>query len=72
MRNPNKHIYGAGGDFINNPDNYGGKLKSHVEATWTYPDHFAHCNYQRGHLPQICIVASGWKAKLLGFLFRAK
>jgi hypothetical protein len=65
-KNKNKHIYGSYGDFS------GEKLKSHVKATWTYPDHFAHDNYQRGHLPQVCIVASGWKAKILAFIFRAK
>jgi len=47
---------------------HGGELPAHIEGRWTWPDHFAHCNYQRGHLPQLCIIASGWKARVLAFL----
>lgn len=61
--------YGAYSDFLRNPDKYGGKLKSHVECEWTFGDHFAHDNYQRGHLPQLFIKASGWKARLLALFF---
>jgi hypothetical protein len=65
------HIYGAYKEFNDNPSRYGGRLNSHIDAKWTYPDHFAHDNYQRGHLPQVCITASGWKAVILAFIFRA-
>jgi hypothetical protein len=58
-------VYGPYSEFLRNPTRYGGKLKSHIECEWTSGDHFAHDNYQRGHLPQLCIKASGWKAKLL-------
>ena len=51
---------------------YGKKLNSHISAKWTYPDHWAHDNYQRSHLPQLCIIASGWKAWILAILFNAK
>jgi hypothetical protein len=58
-------VYGPYSDFLRNPDKYGGKSNSHIEAKWTSGDHFAHNNYGRGHLPQLCITASGWKARLL-------
>jgi hypothetical protein len=64
--------YGPCKDYRENPDLYGEQLYSHIEAHWTFPDHFLHDNYQRGHLPQLCIHASGWKAKILAFIFRAK
>lgn len=61
--------YGAGSVFLRNPEHYGGKWNSHIESQWTTPEHFAHNNYQRGHLPQLCIKASGWKARLLALFF---
>jgi len=64
--------YGPYSEFLRNPTRYGGKLKSHIECEWTLVDHFAHNNYQRGHLPQLCIIASGWKAKLLALLLWPK
>lgn len=64
----NGHVWGPYKEFLNNPEKYGGKLKSHITSEWTSFEHFAHDNYQRGHLPQLCIVASGWKAKLLSLL----
>lgn len=51
---------------------HGPRLGPHVDATWTYPEHFAHDLYQRGHLPQLCITASGWKARVLAWIFRAR
>ena len=42
-----------------------GRKGAHVHAQWTTPDHWAHNNYERSHLPQLCIRASGWKARLL-------
>lgn len=50
------------------PAHFGPQLGAHVEMEWTCPDHWAHDNYQRGHLPQLCIKASGWKARLLSIL----
>lgn len=44
------------------------KLGPHITGTWTTSEHFAHDNYQRKHLPQLCVVASGWKAKLLALV----
>jgi hypothetical protein len=42
--------------------------KSHFESRTIDPEHFA---YMSGHHPlQVCITASGWKAKILKFLFR--
>lgn len=64
--------YGACPYFLREPQRYGGKLNSHIEADWTSGDHFAHDNYQRGHLPQLCIKASGWKARLLALFFWPK
>lgn len=58
--------YGPYSDF------QGEKAKSHIESVWTVPEHFAHNNYERGHLPQLCIKASGWKAKLLALFFWPK
>lgn len=52
------------------PSIHGQPLGAHIEAAWTWPGHFAHDNYQRGHLPQLCIKASGWKAKLLAFFLK--
>lgn len=63
------YAWGPYDDFSKNPERYGGVLNSHVEAQWTTPEHFAHNNYNRGHLPQLCIEASGWKARLLALLF---
>lgn len=60
--------YGAYSCFLRDPERYGGKLPAHIEAVWTSPEHFAHSNYCRGHLPQLCIVASGWKARLLALI----
>jgi hypothetical protein len=51
-----------------NERDFGPRLSSHVNATWTWPEHWSHDNYQRGHLPQLCIQASGWKAKVLSVL----
>jgi hypothetical protein len=62
------HIWGPYSEFLRNPHKYGFPLKSHIECQWTTPEHFAHDNYRRGHLPQLCIKASGWKAKLLAFI----
>lgn len=45
-----------------------GRRGAHVHAVWTTPEHFAHNNYERSHLPQLCICASGWKARLLALL----
>lgn len=47
-----------------------GRKGSHIQAEWTTPDHWAHNNYERSHLPQLCIRASGWKARLLALLVR--
>lgn len=44
------------------------KQGAHVESRWTTPEHFAHNNYERTHLPQLCVVASGWKARLLALV----
>jgi hypothetical protein len=66
------YVWGPYTDFLRNPDKYGGKLGSHIDCEWTTNEHFAHNNYQRGHLPQLCIVASGWKARLLSLLFWPK
>lgn len=63
------HAYGAYSAFLRDPDRYGGEFGSHIESKWTPSDHFAHSNYNRGHLPQLCIVASGWKARLLALFF---
>lgn len=49
-----------------------GRLGSHSQAEWTTPEHFAHNNYQRSHLPQLIIKASGWKARLLALIFLPK
>jgi hypothetical protein len=63
------YVWGPYYDFSKNPERYGGIAKSHVQATWTTPEHFAHSNYNRGHLPQLCIIASGWRARFLALLF---
>lgn len=63
------YVWGAYPEFLRNPNRYGGKGKSHIECQWTSNEHFAHDNYCRGHLPQLCIIASGWKAKLLALIF---
>ncbi len=49
-----------------------GKNSAHIEAEWTTPCHWAHNNYERTHLPQLCIRASGWKAKLLALFLWPK
>lgn len=59
-------VYGSYSDF------HGKNAKSHIECEWTTPEHFAHNNYERGHLPQLYIKASGWKAKLLALFFWPK
>ncbi len=42
--------------------------KSHFEARTIDPEHFG---YMSGYHPlQVCITASGWRAKILKFLFR--
>ena len=42
--------------------------KSHFEFRTIDPEHFA---YLSGYHPlQVCITASGWRAKILKFLFR--
>jgi hypothetical protein len=42
--------------------------KSHLESRTIDPEHFG---YMLGHHPlQVCITASGWRAKILKFLFR--
>lgn len=66
------YSWGPYKDFSKNPEYWGGEWKSHIEATWTTPEHFAHNNYNRGHLPQLCIISSGWKARLLALLFWPK
>ena len=62
----NPIIWGPSTEYT--PACHGPQLGAHIEAEWTCPDHFGHDNYQRGHLPQLCIRASGWKARLLAFL----
>lgn len=59
-------VYGSYSDF------HGKNAKSHIECEWTTPEHIAHNNYERGHLPQLYIKASGWKAKLLALFFWPK
>lgn len=66
------YAYGPYSDFLRDPERYGGKQKSHIESTWTSPEHFAHNNYGRGHLPQLSIVVSGWKARLLALFLWPK
>ena len=61
------YVWGPYKDYI--PERHGKRLGSHIECKWTTWEHFAHDNYQRGHLPQMCIVASGWKARLLALIF---
>ena len=45
-----------------------GRRGAHIQAEWTTPEHWAHNNYERSHLPQLCVRASGWKARLLALL----
>lgn len=49
-----------------------GRQSSHIEACWTTPDHFAHNNYERSHLPQLCVEASGWKACIIAIILWPK
>lgn len=49
-----------------------GRRGAHVEAEWTTPEHWAHNNYDRTHLPQLCIRASGWKARLCALVLWPK
>jgi hypothetical protein len=63
------YAWGAYPDYKKDPQLYGSNLSPHIEAQWTTPEHWAHNNYQRGHLPQLCILASGWKARLLALFF---
>lgn len=46
------------------------KIKSQIRCVWTWPDHFTH--YMGGGDHQLCLTANGWKARILGFIFRAK
>ena len=64
--------YGPCSDFLRNPSRYGGTSGSHIKAQWTTWEHFAHDNYGRGHLPQLCITASGWKARLIALFLWPK
>ena len=45
-----------------------GRKGSHVHVQWTTPEHWAHNNYERSHLPQLCVKASGWKAVALAVI----
>jgi hypothetical protein len=45
--------------------------KSRLEADWTWEGHFAYDSFNCKD-PQLCIKASGWKARILGFIFRAR
>jgi len=49
-----------------------GRLGSHIEAEWTTGEHWAHNNYERTHLPQLCVRASGWKARLIALILWPK
>lgn len=49
-----------------------GRLAAHVESEWTTPDHWAHNNYERSHLPQLCVRASGWKARVIALILWPK
>lgn len=49
-----------------------GRRGSHLEVEWTTPEHWAHNNYERTHLPQLCVVASGWKARLIALILVPK
>ena len=62
----NPMVWGPSQCYI--PAHHGPQLGAHVESEWTSPEHWAHDNYQRGHLVQFCIKASGWKARLLSLL----
>ena len=62
----NPIVWGPNEDYT--PAYHGPQLGAHIESEWTCPDHWAHDNYQRGHLIQLCIKASGWKARLLSIL----
>lgn len=59
------YVWGPYPEYIKNQERYGRPLGSHISSDWTTFEHFSHDNYQRGHLPQLCVVASGWKARLL-------
>lgn len=48
------------------------KRDSHIEAEWTTPEHWAHNNYERNHLPQLCVRASGWKARIIALILWPK
>ena len=49
-----------------------GRKSSHIESEWTSPEHWAHNNYQRSHLPQLCVRASGWKARIIAAILWPK
>lgn len=49
-----------------------GRLGSHIEVEWTTVDHWAHNNYERTHLPQLCVRASGWKARVIALILWPK
>jgi len=53
----NPIIWGPSTEYI--PAHHGPQLGAHIEVEWTCPEHFGHDNYQRGHLPQLCVQASG-------------
>ncbi len=46
-----------------------GRKSAHIKAEWTTPEHWSHNNYERSHLPQLNIQASGWKARILALFF---
>lgn len=49
-----------------------GRRSAHIEAEWTTPEHWAHNNYDRSHLPQLCVRASGWKARIIALILWPK
>lgn len=57
---------------INDIQSVHGRKGAHAHAEWTTPEHWAHNNYERSHLPQLCIRASGWKARILACLLWPK
>lgn len=49
-----------------------GRKGAHIEAEWTMWEHWAHNNYERSHLPQLCVRASGWKARIIALILWPK
>lgn len=49
-----------------------GRRGALIDVQWTTPDHWAHNNYEQGHLPQLCVRASGWKARLIALILWPK